>query len=518
MHHTSAIDFKASPERLDSSEGYVVGNVVWIIGELNTSRPWSLDKIAYWISNRCRLSQLMNQAQSIIAALNQYEWDKAHPPPPRAVKSYIWRGIIDGVYYIGCNRCKQVKLADEFTGEGIRGCFECVRKAYEEKCTTLLGCLSNLHSSAQAHARDREGERSKCTITVDDLRDIYRRQYGLCYWSGLPLVIAAGKHIPWIASVERLNVHLGYIPGNCALICLEFNSPDDLVRIKTSNGGSAGWSTNKIDVVWKSINSRLDENPTVGPTLDADVDVFSLATLDAQIASAADNCIEVGLVRVEAPPVNPRVAAPKVAPKHALIEPRNVHEVLAQGIEMRKSIQDTSQTSAGDDLICLNELIDWDTIPRPTQADLEDPESIYYDVRKGPRGYQNKRALIQKALKARVTIKQDQLESRPKPTDPHRLTPQGVCFNLVRYANSNDIGLDLLKQVQYDLFSTTGFRVNIDFVGASIAKVLVTLRYSGKPRKKPTPPAEPTIEIAAAGRKRAAADELPPRPAPVQVA
>ena len=63
------------------------------------------------------------------------------------------------------------------------------------------------------------------TITIDDLTDIYARQEGKCYWSGLPLDAEYNKikHHPFAISPERLNNAEPYTKENVVLCRRIFN-------------------------------------------------------------------------------------------------------------------------------------------------------------------------------------------------------------------------------------------------------------------------------------------------------
>lgn len=75
-------------------------------------------------------------------------------------------------------------------------------------------------SAANRKRRGRE-EAGKCTLTMDDLERMYRKQRGRCFYSGLPMVVRRG--VFWKASPERLDTTKGYVDGNVVLVCLEFN-------------------------------------------------------------------------------------------------------------------------------------------------------------------------------------------------------------------------------------------------------------------------------------------------------
>jgi hypothetical protein len=93
-------------------------------------------------------------------------------------------------------------------------------------------------------------------VTYDELRALARQQGDKCFLSHLPLQF--GRLREWQASVERLDDKRGYMLGNIAWCCLEFNVPSK-------------WTPEKIE----SIPGLLQQ----------DVD---LESLDAQVQSTRD--------------------------------------------------------------------------------------------------------------------------------------------------------------------------------------------------------------------------------------
>jgi hypothetical protein len=63
------------------------------------------------------------------------------------------------------------------------------------------------------------------TLTEQDIVDIYEKQDGLCYWSGLPLDAKYNdiKHHPFAISPERLDNSLPYDKTNVVLCRRMFN-------------------------------------------------------------------------------------------------------------------------------------------------------------------------------------------------------------------------------------------------------------------------------------------------------
>ena len=58
-------------------------------------------------------------------------------------------------------------------------------------------------------------------LTIEMLHHFWDKQNGLCYYSGIPMII--GRKKDWQVSLERLDPNGKYNEHNCALVCLEFN-------------------------------------------------------------------------------------------------------------------------------------------------------------------------------------------------------------------------------------------------------------------------------------------------------
>lgn len=62
------------------------------------------------------------------------------------------------------------------------------------------------------------GERD-LTITIDNIKDLWLKQNGRCYWLGIEMSLEdlEIKDSPFAVSVERLDNSLGYVHGNVVL-------------------------------------------------------------------------------------------------------------------------------------------------------------------------------------------------------------------------------------------------------------------------------------------------------------
>jgi hypothetical protein len=71
---------------------------------------------------------------------------------------------------------------------------------------------------------DRAKHRDKMSdITIDWVEKQMERQHGLCYHSGIPMVITKDAHNLYKVSIERLDNNKRYSQENCVLVCLGIN-------------------------------------------------------------------------------------------------------------------------------------------------------------------------------------------------------------------------------------------------------------------------------------------------------
>lgn len=90
----------------------------------------------------------------------------------------------------------------------------------EWRDNTERGYWSKKMSSIKANCRTNGRD---CTISVNDLIELYKKQNGLCAISGRRMSICNNKDLNSL-SVDRLNSHKGYTKNNIRLVCWQVNT------------------------------------------------------------------------------------------------------------------------------------------------------------------------------------------------------------------------------------------------------------------------------------------------------
>jgi len=123
-----------------------------------------------------------------------------------------------------CRKCGKCKSLDQYYVN--RGsCKSCVKIANKERNDTQVGFLQILVNNARNHTKERnnKGRDHTFTLTVPKVNKLITDQNGKCAISGAVLIFKQFSDNQ--ASVDRIDDNLGYVDGNCRLVCLEFNTP-----------------------------------------------------------------------------------------------------------------------------------------------------------------------------------------------------------------------------------------------------------------------------------------------------
>lgn len=110
-----------------------------------------------------------------------------------------------------------------------------------------------MFKKALSNAKKRSKEKDlKIDIDLDYIKELYKKQSGKCYYSGLPINIVKKSeknlHDNFKMTLDRLNSDLGYIKGNvvwCAYCINSFKlnmSREDMINICNSIVNNSRWN------------------------------------------------------------------------------------------------------------------------------------------------------------------------------------------------------------------------------------------------------------------------------------
>jgi hypothetical protein len=136
----------------------------------------------------------------------------------------MWRrikGAKEGFKY--CVRCEKEKPLSSFysgnkTNKGGRSSY-CKPCAAHWAKKNSASSPKNRMKIALNTARGSAGRKNiPCSVTLDDLMEMWDSQRGKCFYSGTPMSFA-GDRIPESVSVDRIDSSKGYTLGNVVLCC-----------------------------------------------------------------------------------------------------------------------------------------------------------------------------------------------------------------------------------------------------------------------------------------------------------
>ncbi|CAM9770461.1 unnamed protein product, partial [Phaeothamnion confervicola] len=127
-----------------------------------------------------------------------------------------------------CSKCGISKPVDQYGRNAhcagglqphCKSCQSLITKKYNN---TRTGFLKALIYHSKTAVQRRTGRNLTSTLTEDKINTLIKAQHGKCAISGAVLVFKSFSDNQ--ASVDRIKDNLGYIDGNCRLVCLEFNT------------------------------------------------------------------------------------------------------------------------------------------------------------------------------------------------------------------------------------------------------------------------------------------------------
>lgn len=245
-------DWKCSPERLNPALGYIEGNVVLTIQELNGPRQWTWKKIQ-------QIRTLVDSAvpddfqASLAAAMKSPPQQNSDKPPRTKVEK--------GLTFVECTDCSVFKVRHQMHHSRCKDCHNA--KIRVRRCT-LRGRLQHILSTAKARSKVRALRENSCrsdntsSVTLDDLFSLLKSQNGRCAYSNIPLTYAGND---WTVSLERLDCGRGYHVGNVCFVAVEFNTGDYSCRgPERKTSGSGAWSVAKFKVFLAALKSNDDKD------------------------------------------------------------------------------------------------------------------------------------------------------------------------------------------------------------------------------------------------------------------
>ena len=234
--HTSGIPlqcrtyskWQASPERLDDTRGYTKDNTVLVALEFNTAKQWNCAKFTAMFVDEVPTLDVLADFSVARKKHMKHEYPTDSNGDIRCWKCLQFKGI---TMFYGVNLAIGCKLCAGHYNEVLR----CSARG---KLQSLLrGSRTRHKKRSRTNAYEREHN-----LTLQVLIDQYRRQKGLCYYSDMPLQFDR-PDMPWLISLERIDVTRTYTSDNIILICAELNATDHGAQC---GNVELGWSRAKV--------------------------------------------------------------------------------------------------------------------------------------------------------------------------------------------------------------------------------------------------------------------------------
>jgi len=238
--------WKMSLERLDSSQGYNIDNIVLCCLELNTPTPWSHEIIQFMINLidsgniQRKPHETFKRTKAIKSTKKEKEENEENKEDnEREIKKGQWHGrnpIIDGIKHYYCSTCQVFKPIEDMVKGKTSSCKDCANKISREFFNnTVEGAIRRLYKNSKISTKTRAKAKNQCRDPTPDnidqsfLQKLYNDQGGLCAISGMPL--DTNSKSVWKMSLERIDTFRGYLKDNVRLICKIFQAMDNSVRM-----------------------------------------------------------------------------------------------------------------------------------------------------------------------------------------------------------------------------------------------------------------------------------------------
>ncbi len=147
-----------------------------------------------------------------------------------------------------CSKCNENKTLDQFSKKLGKICKSCCSKYDSKYRNTFNGFFKDMLNSMKKHANTRLDKRGIIEINKEDLINLWHKQEGKCYYSGI--VMNCKTNHNWKCSPERLDPNIGYTKENTVLVCLEFNIQKQ-------------WSLNKMESLINLVKIEHDSDKII---------------------------------------------------------------------------------------------------------------------------------------------------------------------------------------------------------------------------------------------------------------
>ena len=249
---------KMSIERLDNNKGYTRENCVLVCQLANGSAQTTLKNIKD-VMDFVELTE-----EEKINNLKQYVLTK--PLRKKSVK--IEEKInVDGIKTYNCTYCGERKTIDQFCKAYKNGCKNCINNVEHVKpYNTMLRMCNDAKSSSKKRAA--KGRLNMVyELTVDDLIDIFKKQFGLCAISQMPLEFHNGN-----ISIDRIDPSKGYTKVNTQLVRSQYNTSDRsavLIKRKGESGVfDCGWTREKFLIKLEGLKDYYNKKNIVADVVE----------------------------------------------------------------------------------------------------------------------------------------------------------------------------------------------------------------------------------------------------------
>ncbi len=237
-------EWRLSLERLDPSKGYLPNNIVLCCLEFNTIIQWSPEKVDEMV-------EIVNKN------IKENHVDFNFKFTKKSVDEGFEEEHIDDEIFYRCKDCDHQYPIFKLYKLHKKGCPKCreINKSKIDAPRLMKGRIDVAKLSTKLR-KTKNIKRQDYSIDIDFnfLVDLFNKQKGLCAYSGIPLQFNSKQN--WCISIERIDVQRGYTKDNVCLICREFNTMDQTIKLKDGSYNSSGMSKEKFNIFLESVKIK----------------------------------------------------------------------------------------------------------------------------------------------------------------------------------------------------------------------------------------------------------------------